>query len=28
MIDKLSPNGQLPDNHNMLQDALSSFLKR
>ena len=28
MIDKLSPNGQLPDNHNMLQDALSAFLKR
>jgi uncharacterized protein YidB (DUF937 family) len=28
IIDKLSPNGQLPDNHNMLQDALSAFLKR
>ena len=28
MIDKLTPNGQLPDNHNMLQDALASFLKR
>ena len=28
IIDKLSPNGQLPDNHNMLQDALLAFLKR
>lgn len=28
IIDKLSPNGQLPDNHNMLQDALAGFLKR
>lgn len=28
LIDKLSPNGQLPDNHNMLQDALTGFLKR
>jgi uncharacterized protein YidB (DUF937 family) len=28
LIDKLSPNGQLPDNHNLLQDALSAFLKR
>ena len=28
LIDKLSPNGQLPDSHNMLQDALTGFLKR
>ena len=28
LIDKLSPNGQLPDNHNLLQDALSGFLRR
>lgn len=28
LIDKLSPNGQLSDNHNMLQDALSAFLRR
>ena len=28
MIDRLSPHGQLPDNHNLLQDALSAFLKR
>lgn len=28
LIDKITPNGQVPDNHNMLQDALSSFLKR
>ena len=28
IIDKLSPNGQLPDNHNLLQDALSGFMKR
>ena len=28
IIDKLSPNGQLPDNHNLLQDALSAFMKR
>ena len=28
MIDRLSPQGQLPENHNMLQDALSAFLKR
>ncbi|MEP7154729.1 MAG: YidB family protein [Betaproteobacteria bacterium] len=28
LIDKLSPNGQLPDSHNMLQDALAGFLKR
>lgn len=28
MIDKLTPNGQLPDNNNVLQDALSAFLKR
>ena len=27
MIDTLTPNGQLPE-HNMLQDALSAFLKR
>jgi len=28
MIDRLSPDGQLPDNHHLLQDALSVFLKR
>ena len=28
LIDKLSPNGQLPDSHNLLQDALSAFLRR
>ncbi len=28
MIDKLTPTGQLPDNPNMFQDALASFLKR
>jgi uncharacterized protein YidB (DUF937 family) len=28
LIDKLSPNGQLPDNHNLLENALSAFLKR
>ncbi|MBL8523991.1 MAG: DUF937 domain-containing protein [Betaproteobacteria bacterium] len=28
LIDKLSPNGQLPDNHNLLESALSAFLKR
>ena len=28
IIDKLSPNGQLPENHNMLQDSLLAFLKR
>ena len=28
IIDKLSPNGKLPGDHNMLQDALAGFLKR
>jgi len=28
LIDKLSPNGSLPDNGNMLESALSAFLKR
>ena len=28
MIDRLSPHGQLPDNHRLLQDARSAFLKR
>ena len=28
LIDKVTPNGQLPDHHNMLEDALSVFLKR
>ena len=28
IIDKLSPNGQLPGDHNQLQDALAGFLKR
>ena len=28
LIDKVTPNGQVPDNHNLLQDALSAFLKR
>ena len=28
IIDKLSPNGQLPGDHNLLQDALARFLKR
>ena len=28
LIDKLSPQGQLPDDHNVLQDALSAFLRR
>jgi uncharacterized protein YidB (DUF937 family) len=28
LIDKLSPNGQLPADHNLLQDALSAFMKR
>ncbi len=28
LIDKITPDGQLPQDHNMLQDALSAFLKR
>lgn len=28
LIDKISPNGQLPDNHNLIENALSAFLKR
>jgi len=28
LIDKITPNGQLPDNHNLLESALSAFLKR
>lgn len=28
LIDKLSPNGSLPDSGNMLESALSAFLKR
>lgn len=28
LIDKLTPNGQVPDNPNMLQDALAAFLER
>ncbi|MEO8104101.1 MAG: YidB family protein [Betaproteobacteria bacterium] len=28
LIDRITPNGQIPDNHNMLQDALSAFLRR
>ena len=28
LIDKLSPNGQLPGSHGLLQDALAGFLRR
>ncbi|MBP8120678.1 MAG: DUF937 domain-containing protein [Burkholderiales bacterium] len=28
LIDKITPNGQLPDNHNLLESALSAFLRR
>mgnify|MGYP003386493577 FL=1 len=28
LIDRITPNGQLPDNHNLLESALSAFLKR
>lgn len=28
LIDKITPNGQLPDNHNLIENALSAFLKR
>jgi uncharacterized protein YidB (DUF937 family) len=28
LIDKITPNGQLPENSNLIENALSAFLKR